>query len=191
MKKCLMGLLVAVLFAAPAFGAAVYLNPSTQNIGNSVVTTVELVITGIVSPGVDTLNLVLRFNAPLLDVKGVAQGGFMAGAGEMVIPFGPKLDNTNGEISYTLWNLGAAGATGSGTAVIMTFVSDATNSGTASLLYTTWLLEPTSGNKIAATQSTNDVIVVGSAPVVPEPATLMLVAAGLAALGGYAKRKRS
>jgi hypothetical protein len=192
MKKCLMGLLVAVLFVAPAFGAAVYLNPSTQTIGNSVVTTVELVVSTIVAPGVDTLNLVLRFDETLVNVTGVAQGAFMAGAGEMIIPFGPKMDNVNGEISYTLWNLGANGASGSGTAVVMTFVSDAANTGTSPLEYTSWLLEPTTGTKIAATESTGDVIVVGGGgPVVPEPATLMLVAAGLAALGGYAKRKRS
>lgn len=192
MKKCLMGLLVVALFVAPAMAASVYLNPATQSVGNSVVVTVELVISGVVSPGVDTLNLVLQFDETLVTGTGNAQGTFMNGAGEVVIEMGNSIDNVNGEISYTLWNLGANGATGSGTAAIFTFVTDAANTGTSPLAYTSWLLEPGTANPIAATESTGDEIVVGGgSPVVPEPGTLMLVAAGLAALGGYARRKQS
>lgn len=192
MKKCLMGLLVVALFAAPAMAVSVYLNPATQTIGNSVVTTVEMVVSGAVAPGVDTLNLVLRFDETLVNGTGIAQGAFMNGAGEMVFVMGSNIDNVNGEISYTLWNLGGNGASGSGTAVVMTFVSDASNTGTSPLDYTSWLLEAGSGNNLNAAESTGDEIIVGGGgPVVPEPATLMLVAAGLAALGGYARRKRS
>jgi hypothetical protein len=189
MKKSLMGLLAIslVLFAGgTASAVSVYLNPSTQTLvqGGTAVATVELVVCSVVSPGVDTLNLVLRFDPDLVDVTGVGNGAFMQI--ETFITFGPNLDNVVGEISYTQWNLGGGGATGSGTAMIFTFVADPLNSGTCDLDYTAWLLEPGTGKPITVTASTGDNIVV-----IPEPATLLLIAAGLAALGGYARRRKS
>jgi hypothetical protein len=185
MKKCLMGLLVVALFTAPALAASVYLNPVSQTVSNGGFTTVELVVTGITSPGVDTLNLLLQFDETIIHAAGVSDGAFMNI--ETFITFGPSLDNVNGEVSYTQWNLGGGGATGSGTAMIFTFMGRAANYGdTSALNYTAWLLEPGSGNQITLdSKSTGD-----SITVIPEPLTLMLVASGMIALGGYARRKR-
>jgi hypothetical protein len=204
MKKSLIGLLViAMAFCAVQSAqavTAVWLNPSSQSVANSTVVTVELLVSGAVAPGVDTWNYVLQFDTTLLNVTGAHIGGdflpyfdqFMD-VGEGYTTFGPGLDNTNGELSFTLWNSGTLGATGAGTVAIITFVTDASNDGTADLDYTAWLVEPGTGNYIAHTESTGDNIIIngGEGPVIPEPATMMLVAAGLAALGGYARKKRS
>ena len=188
MKKSLTGLIVVsfVLFAGgTASAVAVYLNPPVTVTGPGPKTvTIELVVWEVLNPGVDTLNLVLRFDPSLVDATGVGNGAFMNM--ETFITFGPELDNLNGEISYTQWNLGGLGATGSGTAMIFTFVTDSANYGLCDLDYTTWLLEPGTGKAITHLASTGDNIWVA-----PEPATLLLIAAGLAALGGYARRKRS
>jgi uncharacterized GH25 family protein len=53
MKKCLMGLLVFALMIGSAGAASVLLNPSTQTIDNSVVTTVELVINNLDADGAE------------------------------------------------------------------------------------------------------------------------------------------
>ena len=189
MKKCLMGLLVFALMIGSAGATSVFLNPSTQTIGNSATTTVDLVISGNDATGINTLNVVLRFDETLVNATAVVTGGVTAGA----INFGIELDNVNGEVSFTFWNLMGAW-TADGTLATLTFVSDASNTGTSPLDYTAWLLYPVPpGGQMAATLSTGDDIIVGDSegPVVPEPATLMLLAAGLAAIGGYARKKRS
>jgi hypothetical protein len=203
MKKCLIGLLViglAFCFLGSAKATTLWLNPSTQTVNTSTTVTVMLGISSVSSPGVDVMDIVLHFDTNLLDATGAYFGAdylpywdqFMD-IGEGFFSIGPELDNVNGEISFTMANLGTLGATGSGTIAVMTFVTDATNGGTAYLDYTSWLREPVTGNLTTPTGPGTENIVVqgGEGPVIPEPATMMLVAAGLAALGGYARKKRS
>ena len=202
MKHSLAGLLViglALFAAGAASGVTVWLNPSYQLVDNSVTLTVDLLISDVASPGIDTFNLVLRFDQDLINATGasfndVVFGGttfadYFVDTDESYSTFGPELDNVNGEMSFTLWNVGSLGATGSGTVATLTFVSDASNKGKTTLDYTAWLLEPGTAKNITFDQQTADVVVVEETTVVPEPATLLLVAAGLAALGGYVKRR--
>ena len=208
MKKSLISLLVIgmVLLAGSAGATTVWLSPSSQTVGGSTVVTVELLISGVNAPGVDTFNFVMAFDTTLLDVTGITAGDINVPpyftldmfvdlsefpGTESFTKFGPELDNVNGELSFTLWNVGSLGAIGSGTVAILTFVTDASNSGTAHLDYTSWLLEPTTGDEIAHDSPEADIIIAEGPAVIPEPATLMLVAAGLAALGGYARKKKS
>jgi hypothetical protein len=206
MKKSLMGLIVIslVLFAGTAGATTLWLNPSAQSVGGSTAVSVEVLISGVNAPGVDTLNFVLGFDTSLLDATGIhaADVSFMGITVDMFVDlsifpgtesftqFGPELDNVNGQVSFTLWNVGSLGATGSGTVAVLTFVTDASNTGTAHLDYTSWLLEPATAKDVTHSAHEAD-ITVTEGPVIPEPATLLLVAAGLAALGGYAKRKRT
>jgi hypothetical protein len=203
MRQSLIGLLViglALCMVGSADAVSIWLNPSTQTVGTSTLVTVQALISGVTSPGVDTLNFVIQFDPNKLSPTAATIGGDFfptwdnwMDIGEGYWSQGPKLDNVNGEISFTQWNSGTAGATGAGTFALLYFTTDATNSGTAALNYTAWLKEPVTGNAIAYTQSTGDNIIItgGEGPVIPEPATMMLVAAGLAALGGYARKKRS
>ena len=198
MKKSLIGLLVIGLVffvTGSASGLSVWLNPSSQTVSNGTVCTVQLLVSGVPDPGVDTWNLELDFNPDLINITGVSSSGMFMDI-ETYITFGPDLDNVAGYLSYTMWNLGGSGATGDGTVAVMTFVSDAANTGVAALEYTSWLLKPGSGQFTPDSTSTGDNIIVGSTtdngpPPIPEPASLLLVAAGLAALGGYARKKRS
>ena len=207
MKKSLVGLLAVSLvmfLAGSASAVTVSMCPSSQTVGNSEVLTVDLLVSDVVGPGVDTLNFVLRFDEGLITATGASYTDvvfmgttfadfFVNIDAESYSTFGPELDNVNGEISFTLWNVGSLGAIGSGTIATMTFVSDASNSGTSALDYTSWLLEPSTGKQITDNASTGDNVIVGSGegPVIPEPATLLLLAAGMAALGGYARKKKS
>ena len=206
MKKSLVGLLaISLVFLASSAGAVtVTLSPSSQTVGNNEVLTVDILVADVVGPGVDTVNFVMRFDEGLIDATGVQMAdvvfmgttfydAFVDIDAESYSTFGPELDNVNGEISFTLWNVGSLGATGTGTVATLTFISDASNSGTSALDYTSWLLEPSTGKQITDNASTGDNVIVGSGegPVIPEPATLLLLAAGMAALGGYARKKKS
>jgi hypothetical protein len=205
MKKSLVGLLAIslVLFAAGSASAvSLWLGPSSYShwAENGTSTTVDLLIQDVKDPGVDTLQLILTFDTSLLQATGIAAEdlevmgtvfyeAFVDIDGEAyttfgVDPFAP--DNVNGQMSFTLWNVGSLGATGCGTVATITFTTDSSNEGTSALDYTSWLLEPTTGKPITH-KALNGSIRVGP---IPEPATLMLVAAGMAALGGYARKKK-
>ena len=199
MKKIFVGLLalsLALLASGTASAVTVWLQPASQTVSNSAVVTVNLLVDGVASPGVDTFYVELTYNPVLIWTGGSAGVGLFMDIepdfSETYVQFGPNIDNVNGAMDIALWNIGPIGATGSGTVAVFTFVADAVNTGTAWLTYTSWLLEPSTSKEITHTDSTGDNIIVGGeGPVIPEPATLMLVAAGLAALGGYTKKKRS
>ena len=206
MRKSLIGLLVIgmALFTVSAQAVTVTLNPSSQSVaGGTTYIAVSVVVTGVASPGVDTLNFVLDFDPTLLSVPYAKIGpddpippawDNWMDIGEGYWSQGPELDNVNGQISFSLWNSGTGAATGSGTFAVLYFNADATNAGTAALEFTTWLKHPVPphgpGGNMDHTDTPGDIIIT-EGPVIPEPATMMLVAAGLAALGGYARKKRS
>ena len=199
MKKSLIGLLViglVVLLAGPASAVTVWLQPASQTVANNAVATVEVLISGVTAPGIDTLNFVMSFDASLVTITGAAVVGDVGpwdnwmDIGEGFWSQGPELDNVNGETSFTQWNSGTGGAAGAGTIAILTFVADASNTGTAGLNFTSWLIQQ-DDTPVSHVDTAGEIVIGGEGPVIPEPATMMLVAAGLAALGGYAKKKRS
>ena len=208
MKKRLVSLLaisVILLATGSASAVTVMLEPPIQSVAPCTIFTVEVLVIDVQPPGVDTFNLVLSFDPTQMEALGVQSedvnipsvytldmlidldpwpGTEVAGYDESFAMFGPELDNVNGQVSFTLWNVGSLGAVGCGTAAILTFHCLA--EGTSQIEFTSWLLEPVTGEAICHDDIGATVV---QETIVPEPATLMLVAAGLAALGSYARKK--
>lgn len=179
--------LAVIIAAGPVRAVSVHLDPPTQTLLAGQTCTVDLWVMDLVSPGMEALELSLTYDASLLDATGVGAGPLLTGLGE---PLFEDLDFATDGFIYAVATLGSQSSTGSGIAVSITFEADSANTGISLLDYTAILLEPTepygTGGEIAHTQSTGDWV-----SVIPEPATLLLLAAGLMGLLGHGRKRRA
>lgn len=175
MKCAAMWGMVAILTLAgsAAQGVSVYLTPSAQTIGLGGVAAVDVVIEGLVSPGMEALELTLAYDAAIIEAVDVQAGVLLTYLGE---PLFEWTDYSEGGLIHATATLGPQSSTGSGVALTLTF--EARSWGTSYLNWDIILVEPAepygSGGAIAHTESSGE-----SITVVPEPSVLILMAAGL------------
>jgi hypothetical protein len=140
-------------------------------------------------------NFSLNFDAALLQVTGYTAGAFLGGPDDAY--FGvADLDNAGGTVSYAYGGLFGAGAGISGSGTLAYFTFQTLGVGTAALDFSDVLFLNSSpdGNGDIAVNAIGGSLVV-QAPVtppggeVPEPASWMLLGAGMIAAGALRRRR--
>ena len=130
-----------------------------------------------------TYQFTLTFDSSLLRATGVAEGAFLGSAGATFGDTG-LIDNTNGTISFLFNTLigPVAGASGGGSLAHITF--EALGAGSSALIFSDVMFLDSGSLDIAVDVDAGQLDVVA----VPEPATGLLLVAGL--IGAAALRRR-
>jgi hypothetical protein len=186
--------LIGLLIAVPQVNAvslSIDVDPLTAGIQNSrMVMAGDMVVADVVvtdlTDSLQGFEFDVDFNPAVLTATSVVSGGFLP------TPLTIENDIAPPDVNFAEVNLGVSTATGNGILASMTF--DAVALGTSNLLLNDVILAGVTGPgsvfEITPVSLENGSITVGAAPI-PEPASVLLLATGLAGLIGirlYQKR---
>jgi general secretion pathway protein D len=131
----------------------------------------------------------LTFNPAVLAAVSITEGAFLVGGGSTFFLEG-TIDNTSGSIAATTDTLIGAisGVTGGGT--LATVVFQALASGTSPVTLANVILLDSGLADITGSSTIDGTVNVG-ASAIPEPATWLMLATGLAGLLGYGRMRRA
>jgi hypothetical protein len=186
-KQCVAAVLLACstqAFAVPTLSVNAMPNPAT--VGGNV--DLAVMIAGITD--LYSYQFTVSFDAALLKANGVTEGAFL-GTGGTTFSDGGVIDNTTGTISYVFNTLvgPVPGVSGDGKLASISF--GALGIGSAALSFSDVLFLDSNLNDIAVTFGNASVRIIDDAADVPEPASLLLFGAAIAAAGAARRRQRS
>jgi hypothetical protein len=123
----------------------------------------------------------LLFNPGILAGTGVAEGTFLSAGGPTFFSAG-TIDNVGGSVSSTFDSLVSfvPGVNGNGTLAVLNF--NALAAGTSALSLANVLLVDSFGLPITGFSTSPGSVTIGGRTAVPEPSSLLLLGAGLAAM---------
>jgi hypothetical protein len=172
--------LASPALADPQLSFVAAANPVLQ--GSSVA--VQIVISDV--SDLYAYNLSLSFDASLLQVTSITEGGFL-GSGGTTIFGGGDVDNAAGTISFNYGSLIGDIAGISGTGTLATIHLSAVGVGTSGLTFapadTLFLNSQLADINVQAVNGSLQVTAV------PEPSTYLLLAAGLVGIGAWRRRQ--
>lgn len=173
-------LLAALAAPASAATLSVAAAPASVKVGETFV--VDVVVTE--AQDLYAFQFDLTFAAPVLQLSEVVEGGFLAGAPTSFFP--GFIDGGEGSVSFVAnTRLGAGpGATGDGTLARLSFLALAPGQG--ELQFRNVVMLDSALAETSVTLSGASI----SVTAVPEPASMAMLAAGLAMLAGTARRGR-
>jgi len=175
----------AALLTHPALADPIIsVQPSSKIVAGASAFSLEIAIANVVD--LFAFQFDLGFDPLVLSATGTAEGAFLPGGGTTV-PIPGTIDNIGGAITGTADALtGFSGVSGSG--VLATVAFQSIGDGTSPISLFNVLLLDSNLNGIAATIQDGTVEVSGISTVVPEPSTLVLLAAALFGLRGLARK---
>ena len=134
-----------------------------------------------------TYQFSINYDARYLRALGVTEGGFLATGGGTLGGTG-FIDDGAGTISFIYNTLYGGGPGVSGSGLLASIRFEAIGVGNAALSFTDVLLLGSSGDEFAFDAASAQIAVVSGVAEVPEPASMLLIGAGLAGVAALRRR---
>lgn len=184
MKHSILLSLLLLAGTSGAFADSIFVSPASQAVSTGQTFTVDINVDSI--PDLYDYQFSLSFDPRVLAAQSIAEGSLFANTGNSFFSPG-TIDNSSGSITQTYDTLfGVNGVAGPGMLAAVTFT--AIGRGTSSIDFSPLgdlILQDSLGNSLSATPVSGTVNVTA----VPEPATYMMLAAGLLLIGLVLRRK--
>ena len=135
-----------------------------------------------------TYQFSINYDARYLRALGVTEGGFLATGGATLGSTG-FIDDGAGTISFIYNTLYGGGPGVSGSGLLASIRFEAIGVGSAALSFADVLLLGSTGDEFAFDAASAQITIVDGVADVPEPASILLIGAGLAAAAALRRRK--
>jgi len=187
--------LLGLLLAPPAHAVSLALTPATTvaAVGDTVAIAIE--IAGLAPPTVSSFDLDVGFDPTVLSFKTASFGTALGTGGDVFTSAGLLTASIVDVAEASLLPSSVLEATQPGSFVLATLIFQAVAPGVSALAISDALLADTSsvpgGNQISVDSTTGARVTVTAAAPVPEPAALLVFAAGVLLVGGAPGYRRT
>lgn len=184
MKQTLLWGLVLAFLAAPAAATTTLsfsASPAVVQVGDTV--SLDVRVTDVTD--LYAFQFDVAFDPAVLQLSQMLEGSFLGGSGGATAFVAGAIDNLAGTVSFTANTLLGPGAGATGSGVLARLVLQATAAGSSELAFGNVMLLDSTLADIAAVPSTGAIDVTA----VPEPASAVLTALGLAVLAAAGRRR--